>query len=120
MADAGWIRTARGLRKSYGPARLPVARGAFPCPMLALDTCAAVRSMADGRVYDSKAGLRRSHRADGNPAGRDYTEIGDAPVEVQAPPKPDRRAIRGALERAANDVRDGNVPAHIRAIGGGT
>ena len=92
------------------------ARATFPTPMIASDSCDGIQSMADGRHYDSKAALRRSYRADGNPQGRDYTEIGDAPVEANPVARPDRKAIRDAADKALHDVQAGNVPEHIRNI----
>lgn len=61
-----------------------------------------VRSMADGKVYTSKSALRKSYRADGNPQGIEYTEVGNDPARLRQPDpvRPDERGVRDAVERA--------------------
>lgn len=36
-------------------------------------------SMADGKMYTSKAAMRASYKASGNPQGKEYVEVGDDP-----------------------------------------
>lgn len=71
-------------------------------PFVIGDGMDPVQSMADGKMYDSKAAIRRSYRADGNPRGIEFEEIGNDPERLRPPPpfKPDRAAIRTAIRRA--------------------
>lgn len=75
----------------------PKARSALPGPMVISDSI-EVRSMVDGRVYDSKSRLRRSYR-EGS-----YIEVGNEEQKPVAPPKPDRKAVRDSVRRAAARV----------------
>lgn len=96
--------------------RVSSQRSALPCPMIIRDGMASTQSMADGRVYDSKSALRRSYTAEGNPQGRDYTEIGGSEIEPAGHAAVDKAGIRDALEKSLHDVQAGNVPDHIKAI----
>lgn len=98
------------------PIRHRGARSGFPCPMVIRDNIDGLQSMADGRVYDSKSALRRSYTADGNPQGRDYTEIGGGEIEPAGMASPDKTAIRNTVEKTLHDVQAGNVPDYIKAI----
>ena len=91
-------------------------RSNFPTPMVISDTQDATQSMANGEYYESKRALERSYSADGNPQGRDYTVIGNTPIEEAAPAKVDTKALRETLEKTAADVASGNVPDAIKAI----
>lgn len=69
-------------------------RSHLPAPMIQTDHI-EIKSMVDGRIYTSKAALRRSYRENG------YIEVGN---EEQKPPKktpPDRKGIREAVRKAA-------------------
>ena len=114
MSD-GWIRTSRGtLVKRYGVPRVPVARGHYPTPMLIGDTIPETQSMTDGKYYTSKSAMRASYRADGNPQGMEYVELGNEKL-----PEPDRSTPpvdRNLIRKAAEDVRDGNIPEWIRNL----
>lgn len=46
-------------------ARPPVARSALPCPAIRSDGMSTIRSMADGRLYDSRSAYERSVREAG-------------------------------------------------------
>lgn len=61
-----------------------------------------VRSMADGKIYTSKAALRASYKASGNSQGTRYEEVGNDPARLRQPekPKPDRKAITESIEKA--------------------
>jgi hypothetical protein len=80
-------------RKVPGPAR---NRSALPAPMLNLDTMDPVQSMVDGKLYTSKSALRDSYRHAG------VVEVGNDPARLKKPskPKPDRKGIKDAVERA--------------------
>lgn len=95
----------RCLRKLDPPAR-PM-RSSFPAPMIRRDSIDACRGM-DGKMYDSLSGLRRTYRADGNPQGENYTEIGNeelTPVRYDF----DRAERREHIKAAIEDVRNGRV-----------
>lgn len=88
-----------------------VARSDLPMPMIKLDTTEPLRSMADGNVYTSKAAMRASYKASGNPQGVEYTEVGDDKSYVTPAPKmpkrADRRSVKEAVERGKADVSAG-------------
>ncbi len=55
----------------------------------------------------SCAGL---YRPDGNPAGKEYIEVGNENISDFKRPERDRKADRAAIERAISDVENGNAP----------
>jgi len=83
-------------RISHAPQPALAARASLACPALISDAMAPVRSMLDGRLYDSKASLRATYRAAG------VTEVGNDPAihRRSARRQPDRRAIRESVGRA--------------------
>lgn len=78
----------------------PRRRSAFPTPMVMNDQC-EVKSMVDGKMYTSKAALRRSYREKG------YTEVGN---ETMKPKErtPDRKGISESVGKAMSRV---GIPA---------
>lgn len=81
-----------------------LARSGLPTPQVVTDTMEPVRSMLDGRMYDSKAALRATYRAAG------VTEVGnDAPTKRGPRPEPDREAIKGSVVRAMSAVGFGGM-----------
>ena len=84
------------MRISHGSRPAHHARASHSCPAVISDTMAPVRSMLDGRLYDSKASLRATYRAAG------VTEVGNDPAihRRSARRQPDRRAIRESVGRA--------------------
>lgn len=80
-------------------------------PMIAVDSTEPLRSMADGKIYTSKAAMRQSYKAANNPKGINYTEVGDDKSFTSPTPKPlkraDRADIRDTIERAKADVSRG-------------
>lgn len=73
--------------------RIAPQRSDLTAPMVIGDAI-EVKSMADGRVYTSKAKLRRSYRALG------YVEVGN---EIQRPPRRQRvspKEISDSVEKA--------------------
>jgi hypothetical protein len=81
--------------------RIAPPRSDLPAPIV-IDDAIEVKSMVDGRIYTSKAKLRRSYRA------RGYIEIGN---EVQKPAEPKRAgkkeisdSVDKACSRAGLDV----------------
>lgn len=85
-------------------------RSSLPMPMIKRDEIAPTKSMADGKEYTSLSGLRRTYRAENNPHGVAFTEVGNENIATFTPPKKDRKANREAIERAMNDAAYGNVP----------
>ena len=69
-------------------------------------------SMADGKMYTSKAKMRESYKPGGNPQGATFVEIGDDQSykkQAQANRKPDENLIREATERAFADLNAGRL-----------
>lgn len=78
------------------------ARSSLPCPRLILDEMPAVKSMADGKMYTSKAKMRQSYLPNGNPQGARYVEVGneyDKPFNAPET-KIDTSKIDNALNKA--------------------
>jgi hypothetical protein len=73
-------------------------RSALAAPRITSDYIegagSAVKSMVDGRMYDSKSALRRHYRE------RGYIEVGNERQEPPPKPKPDRKAIRNSVGSA--------------------
>lgn len=83
--------------------RLEPKRSDLPCPRLASDIMDPVQSQVDGRMYDSKSGIRRSYKVHG------VEEIGNDPARLRPfqRPKTDRKAIRDTVEKAKARVERG-------------
>lgn len=73
-------------------------RGAHPAPRVIADTMDPVRSMLDGRYYDSKSTLRRTYREGG------VIEVGNDVPTKQPPKKHDRQGVKAAVHRAFSQV----------------
>jgi hypothetical protein len=73
-------------------------RSDYPAPMVIADTMAPVQSQLDGKYYDSKAALRSTYKQAG------VIEVGNDPQRfkprAREKAKPDRQAIKNAVERA--------------------
>jgi hypothetical protein len=78
-------------------AKAAVQRSELAGPMVFSD-CIEVRSMGDGKIYTSKALLRRHYREKG------LIEVGNEKLTPPPKPKPDRKAIRNAAGKALNRV----------------
>lgn len=83
------------------------ARSRLPAPYLNLDTIDAFQSMADGRMYDSKAAYRAELKRQGlREVGNDVEgHLKDA--AARAPKKP---KVRGDLIKAYRKVKEGYRP----------
>lgn len=71
-----------------------------------------IMSMADGKMYTSKAKMRESYKPGGNPQGATFVEVGDDQSykkQAQANRKPDENLIREATERAYADLSAGRL-----------
>lgn len=86
-------------------------RSDFPTPMILSDRIKPVQSMADGKTYDSMAALRRSYRADGNPQGIEYTEVGDAERSGPVTPKVTKEECAVLLDKFEAAVNRGEISA---------
>lgn len=53
------------------------ARSGLALPQIMRPFREPVQSMADGRFYDDAHSLRQSYKAENNPQGVDYLEVGD-------------------------------------------
>lgn len=84
-------------------------RSSLPIPYFRQDSIDPVRGM-DGRMHDTLSGYRRTLRADGNPQGESYTEIGNEETKAYVAPEFDRKSRRNDIKRAIADVKNGNVP----------
>lgn len=111
MSD-GWVKNARGgWVKRYGPPRTPsTARSGLACPRIQTDTIDACQSQADGNYYDSLSQLRRTYRADGNPHGQEFIELGNEKLEAKEH-VPDRGQRVQDIKKAMAMVDSGNVPS---------
>jgi hypothetical protein len=85
-------------------------------PSVISDVQAPVKSMVDGKIYDSKAALRATYMPSGNREGKRYIEVGnDKSIIAPGPrqkPKADRKGIRDALDRAEAKINRGEVTPH--------
>jgi hypothetical protein len=110
MTEYQWYDLGNG-RRRYAPAPKPMpARSDLPCPYLSLDTIQPTISMADGKEYTSKSALRATYKANGNPQGVDYIEVGNESLaRREKPVRDDAKAIE-AIERAEADIIAGRAP----------
>jgi hypothetical protein len=85
----------------------PGSRSDLAAPGVITDSQQPLRSMADGKVYDSKSAMRRSYRADGNPQGVEYIEVGNDPqrFKPKPKPKPDIKAIDASIGKAISKAK---------------
>lgn len=60
-------------------------------------------------MYDSLSGYRRTLRADGNPQGETYTEIGNEEITYH-PPQFDEASRRDDIRHALMDIKYDRVP----------
>lgn len=90
----------------------PRARSGLACPMIIKDFDEPVQSMADGQFYSNKAALRRTYRADGNPQGIEYQEIGTG--DTRSGPehkKITHEEVATLLDKAEAKIARGEIPA---------
>ena len=72
------------------------------CPHVVTDVMDQVKSMLDGKMYDSKSHLRASYKQAGvTELGNDSSIMDPKPFEPQPP---DREKIRDAVGRAYGEV----------------
>lgn len=97
-----WIATDSGIIPAEEYVRPRRPRSHLAAPQVIGDTMPAVQSMLDGKMYDSKSGLRSTYRAAG------VTEVGnDIPAARPTVMRPEPREIRAAFERALSKMGEG-------------
>src|SRR5690606_4751880 len=104
-----WFDLGNG-RKVYRRVPEPRQKSSMACPYIVRPFSEPVQSMADGKSYDDPHSLRASYKAANNPLGVDFSEVGNEDITKFTPPQRDRKADREAIERAINDVENGNAP----------
>jgi hypothetical protein len=88
-----------------------VARSELAVPQIIRDFDEPVQSMADGQYYTNKAALRRTYRADGNPHGVEYQEVGTNDTRTAPQRKPVTESeVAVMLDKAEAKVARGEVP----------
>lgn len=88
-----------------------VARSSLPVPQIVRDFDEPVQSMADGQYYTNKAALRRTYRADGNPHGVAFEEVGTGDTRTAPERKPITESeVAVMLDKAEAKVARGEVP----------
>jgi hypothetical protein len=98
------------------PERTDAAKSSLPSPYFVTDTIPETRSMADNKLYTSKKAMRASYRADGNPQGVNYVELGNDEMKPFTRPERDRAGDRAAIERAISAVESGTAPPVLREL----
>lgn len=97
-----WFTLPNG-RQVYRSVRsAPSARSDLPAPYFISDTLdQPLQSAADGNFYTSKAALRATYRADGNPQGVHYTEVGNDINSIpERPVETSEKGIDESIQKA--------------------
>lgn len=103
-----WVEIGPGrkrlvdLNRTYTPPK----RSSFPAPAIrrdSIDPCLG----ADGKMHDSLASYRRSLRAEHNPRGENFIEIGNEELPEFKAPQFDRAKRRDDIRAAIADVKAG-------------
>lgn len=105
-ADEAWFVFDDGskrLRKIDRPVNH--ARSDFPAPAIRRDSIDACLGM-DGKMHESLASYRRTLRADGNPQGENYIELGNESLKPVTHTF-DRKQRRDDIRAAIADVKAG-------------
>ncbi|MBO9580323.1 MAG: hypothetical protein J7498_05480 [Sphingobium sp.] len=109
-ADEAWFVFDDGRQLLRKVDREPnPARSTFPCPAIVRDSIEPILAM-DGKMTDSLSHYRRTLRADGNPRGETYTEIGNESLPAFKAPEFDARQRRDDIHAAMADFKNGNIP----------
>lgn len=110
MMQKRWYKLENGREVYRFPPKPIETRSDLAFPMLRLDTIEPIQSQADGKMYDSLSALRKTYRADGNPQGINYLEVGNENTTTYSPPKRDDAKAIEAIERAEADIAAGRAP----------
>lgn len=100
-ADEAWFVFDDG--RKYLRKREPVSR-VERGPMIMSDYIEPVKSMADGRTYESKSALYASYRPEGNPQGIRYECVGNEDTSKFSRPVRDKGKAMEAIKRAMGDL----------------
>lgn len=85
-------------------------QGELACPMIISDTQPALRSMTDGRIYDSKSEMRKEYRRAGvTEVGNEKQKPGRDWSEEKTKRKQQREQIKASLHRAHSRMGFGAV-----------
>lgn len=110
MIEKRWYTLGNGRQVYRAVPSINSARSEFPVPYMRTDSIEPVRSQADGKMYDSISALRRTYKADGNPQGINYLEVGNEDMTKFTPPPRDHKKAIEAIERAEADINAGRAP----------
>lgn len=89
--------------------RLP-AQGQLCAPMVVRDTQPALRSMTDGRIYDSKSEMRKEYKRAGvEEVGTEKKTGGRDWIDERAKRKKQREGIKASLHKAHSQMGHGAV-----------
>ena len=106
----GYINLATDAFEPWVP-RTYDASNPAPLPRIYTgDETEPLRSMADGKMYTSKAAMRESYRASNNPRATEFIEVGDDAAYLNPVHKPleaDKTDIAVALDKAEAAVARG-------------
>lgn len=106
-----WVTLESGRQVYRNVEPRQVRRSSFPCPMLIKDQITPVQSQADGQWHDSMSSLRRSYRADGNPQGIEYTEVGDEDRKEPQRKRITKQECADLLDKAEAAISRGEIPS---------
>jgi len=106
--DEAWFVFDDGskrLRKINQPEN--ACRSDFPAPAIMRDSIAPCLGM-DGKMHDSLSSYRKTLKADGNPQGETYIELGNESLKPVVH-KFDRKQRRDDIKAAIADVKAGKT-----------
>lgn len=113
MSEKRWFTLPDG-RQVYRrvPTSVVARSDTLAIPYFKKDQIEPCVSQADGKTYDSLSALRRTYRADGNPQGKEYVEIGNESCLDQSwsPRQVTDAEINEIIEKSEAQVASGNVP----------
>jgi len=120
LSEKRWFKLADG-REVYR--RVPtavIARSDLPIPYFKKDQIDPCVSQADGKTYDSLSALRRSYRADGNPQGKEYVEIGNESCldQTWTPRQVTDAELNEAIDKAEAQVASGQFATPVNLSDG--
>lgn len=120
MTEYAWYDLGGGRKVFRAKPEVKGKRSDLAIPYFVKDTIEPCQSMADGKWYDSLSALRRTYRADGNPQGKEYVEIGNDSVlnDTWTPKQATEQDRVNAVRKAEQQVASGNVPPIVNLSDG--
>lgn len=79
-------------------------------PYFKQDTIDPIRG-ADGKIYETLSGYRKTLLPSGNPRGEHYIEIGNEPIPEYKPPVEDRKKKREELGKILHEFKSSQTGA---------